>query len=135
MNGQPRVNNVREWTVSELSAAVRKTVEDGLAVPFEKYLSALEVMRACRAELGTVFADVDVLLTPAADGEAEEGLSYTGNYRFQGWWTALHTPAISLPVARGPRGLPIGVQLIANIHRDEKLLLAAHYVLERLGRG
>ena len=28
MNGQPRVNNVREWTVSELSAALRKTVED-----------------------------------------------------------------------------------------------------------
>jgi amidase len=126
-----------EWRIGreKLSPGLRKTVEDGLAVPFDKYLSALEVMRACRAELGSVFAEVDVLLTPAADGEAEEGLSYTGNYRFQGWWTALHTPAISLPVARGPRGLPIGVQLVANINRDEKLLLAAHYVLERLGRG
>src|SRR5262245_62268549 len=28
MNEPARVNNVREWTVSELSAALRKTVED-----------------------------------------------------------------------------------------------------------
>jgi amidase len=126
-----------EWRVGrhKLSDNLKAIVEKGLAAPFDKYLAALEVMRACRAELGSVFAEVDVLLTPAADGEAEEGLSYTGNYRFQGWWTALHTPAISLPVARGPRGLPIGIQLIANIHQDEKLLLAAHYVLNQLGRA
>jgi amidase len=126
-----------EWRIARdlLSEGLRKIVEKGLAVPYDRYIAALEIMRACRAQLGEVFAEVDVLLTPAADGQADEGLSYTGNYRFQGWWTALHTPAISLPVARGPKGLPIGIQLIANIHQDEKLLLAAHYVLDRLGRA
>ena len=29
-------------------------------------------------------------------------------------WTALHVPAITLPVCKGPNGLPIGVQLFAN---------------------
>ena len=29
-------------------------------------------------------------------------------------WTTLHVPAISVPVFKGPAGMPIGAQLIAT---------------------
>jgi Asp-tRNA(Asn)/Glu-tRNA(Gln) amidotransferase A subunit family amidase len=37
-------------------------------------------------------------------------------------WTALHVPGLVIPVAIGPRGLPVGVQLISPYGADELLL-------------
>ena len=74
-----------------------------------------------------------MLLAPAATGEATEGLHWTGDSTFQGLWTFLHVPTISLPTHRGPNGLPVGVQLIAPRYADEKLLQIARWVWQRLG--
>ena len=61
----------------------------------------------------TCFADVDILLTPAAAGEAPVGLHSTGNAAFSAIWTTMHVPAVSVPALTGPHGLPVGVQVIA----------------------
>jgi Asp-tRNA(Asn)/Glu-tRNA(Gln) amidotransferase A subunit family amidase len=37
-------------------------------------------------------------------------------------WTALHVPSLVIPVAIGPRRLPVGVQLISSYGADELLL-------------
>ena len=58
-----------------------------------------------------LFGEVDILLAPCVTGEAPQGLSTTGDTRFQEFWTALHTPTITLPTHRGPNGLPIGIQI------------------------
>ena len=49
------------------------------------------------------------------------------------FWTALHTPTITLPTHRGPNGLPIGIQLIGRLYEDETLLAAARWVSHHLG--
>ena len=52
---------------------------------------------------------------------------------FQEFWTALHVPTITIPTHRGPKGLPIGIQLIGRHYEDESLLAFARVVFERLG--
>ena len=45
------------------------------------------------------------------DGEAPVGLNTTGNAKLALIWTTMHVPAISLPVFRGPAGMPVGADL------------------------
>jgi Asp-tRNA(Asn)/Glu-tRNA(Gln) amidotransferase A subunit family amidase len=73
---------------------------------------------------------VDVLITPSANGEAPVGLHYAGNPAFQALWTMLHVPTISLPLAKGPNGLPVGVQLVAPRWHDRRLLEAAQWMMD-----
>jgi 2-dehydropantoate 2-reductase len=93
---------------------------------------------ARRAELlpmaASVYAGVDVLLTPAApfvapfttppmdtpEGAAE-GL-FTGIYNLTG------APALALPCGWSTHGLPIGLQLSSPLGTDMELLAAARYV-------
>ena len=67
------------------------------------------------------------------DGEAPEGLGYSGNPRLQAIWTAIRLPTISLPTHSGPNGLPVGIQLIGRYRDDDRLLSVAKWVLEKLG--
>ena len=41
-------------------------------------------------------------------------------------------PALSLPVLRGPQGLPLALQLIGQTHDDARLLRTARALLEQL---
>ena len=47
-------------------------------------------------------------------------------------WTTLHVPAVSLPVFKGPNGLPIGAQLIGKRHDDRKLFACAQWAWQAL---
>jgi Asp-tRNA(Asn)/Glu-tRNA(Gln) amidotransferase A subunit family amidase len=70
----------------------------------------------------------DVLLTPAAAGEAPVGLNATGDASFCLIWTTMHVPAMTLPLFTGPNGLPVGAQLIAKRDADRRLFEAAQWV-------
>ena len=126
-----------EWNTARhlISPGLTRQIEEGLKISYERYLGSLQRIRACRDQVPSVFGDVDVLLCPAAQGEAPKGLEATGDTRFQEFWTALHVPTISLPAYKGPNGLPVGIQLVAPLYEDEKLLSAARWVFERLGRA
>jgi Asp-tRNA(Asn)/Glu-tRNA(Gln) amidotransferase A subunit family amidase len=141
-DGREVINNVErmqgmrhEWAHSrdQLSPQLQKTIQLGLETPHQHYIDALALGERCRVQLPNVFADVDVVLAPAATGAATEGLHWTGDSTFQGLWTFLHVPTISLPTHRAPNGLPVGVQLIAPRYADEKLLQIARWVWQRLG--
>jgi Asp-tRNA(Asn)/Glu-tRNA(Gln) amidotransferase A subunit family amidase len=69
-----------------------------------------------------VFDRWDLLLAPSAVGEAPEGLAATGDPIFSRMWTLLRLPSIALPGFRGPRQLPVGIQLLGRFQQDEKLL-------------
>jgi Asp-tRNA(Asn)/Glu-tRNA(Gln) amidotransferase A subunit family amidase len=81
--------------------------------------------------MNDIFTQVDVLVSPAAPGEAPEGLQATGDPVFGRSWSALATPGLTLPGATGPKGLPIGVLLCGAYGQDRRFLAAAH-VLETL---
>ena len=65
---------------------------------------------------------MDALLTPSAPGEAPRGLESTGDPAFCRVWTLLHVPCVNVPAAMGPRGLPVGVQLVGRPYEEELLL-------------
>ena len=119
---------------NELSEAFRNgRLKDGLACSYEDYVAMRSVMHHCRKLMLHVFDEHDILLTAAAAGEAPVGLenvvAHPGVY---GIWTTLHVPSISIPVFKGPNGLPIGAQLLARHHDDRRLFSAARWVYKQL---
>jgi Asp-tRNA(Asn)/Glu-tRNA(Gln) amidotransferase A subunit family amidase len=116
-----------------ISDRLRKRIELGRAMPHAEYVAALRLGETCRAALPLVFEDIDILLAPAANGEAPRGLSDTGDPGFQAIWTILYVPTLTMPAHRGPHGLPVGIQLIARRHDDQRLLACANWVWQRLG--
>jgi amidase len=100
----------------------------GRELPLGAYVEALETAEAFRRHLDDIFRDVDVLLTPSAGDEAPEGLGSTGDPSFNGLWTLGWVPCITLPAGTGPKGLPLGIQLVGQRFRDEALFDAASWV-------
>src|ERR1700681_1579900 len=119
-----------------LSAPLR---EEKIALGRELSLDAFRA--ACRgAENARVAAQswssvFDAILTLPAPGQAPRGLADTGSAVFNALWTQLYMPCLTLPAGHGPDGLPVGVQLIARRHADERLLAVGLWVEHRLGRG
>ena len=111
-----------------LSAKLVDLLNRGFSTPFADYLEACAVASARRREFAPIIARYDALLTPAAAGEAPEGLNAPSDLLFQRFWTVLHVPAITLPGFVGPQNLPIGIQLIGPHLEDSKLLRVASWI-------
>lgn len=99
-------------------------VRQGLEVSDDRYENGLRFVASRRAKVGELFQTTPVILTPAAVGEAPLGLGFTGDTRMNAPWTALGTPAISMPMPVAS-GLPLGLQLTAAQAEDGRLLRAA----------
>src|SRR5690606_13675855 len=109
-----------------LSPRLQARIESEKAMSTTEYLGIVRQMRLAQQQATDLFREADVLLYPAADGEAELGLE-TGSPRFGGLWTMLHLPTLSLPIGSGPAGLPLGAQLIGPACDDLRLLAAAEF--------
>jgi Asp-tRNA(Asn)/Glu-tRNA(Gln) amidotransferase A subunit family amidase len=98
--------------------------------------AALDAGRAAFAAARAAFADVvapfDAILTPSAAGEAPEGLGSTGDPAFNSLWTLLHVPCVTVPAGSGPRGLPLGVQVVTAFGRDREALAWAEWMRRAL---
>ncbi len=97
-------------------------IKDGTECSFAQYGASREVLARCSLMLDDLFGNYDILLTPAVAGEAPIGLNSTGNASFSTIWTGLNVPALTLPLHRGPNGLPVGIQFISRRYADRTLL-------------
>jgi Asp-tRNA(Asn)/Glu-tRNA(Gln) amidotransferase A subunit family amidase len=111
-----------------LSPKLREFLRAGATVTPDRRAAAREQAERCRSELDATFENVDALLTPAAVGEAPEGLGATGDPIFCRIWTLLGVPCLSLPVLKGPAGLPVGLQIVGRRGHDAELLAAAAWI-------
>ncbi len=109
-----------------------KRVSAGMSISAAQYVNAIDRAAVVTSALNQIFDDVDVLLTPAATGEAPIGIKYTGNPVMQKTWTLAGMPTISLPVMKGPNGLPIGLQVIGQYGHDAELLRHAAWIEREL---
>ncbi|MGE0253793.1 MAG: amidase [Alphaproteobacteria bacterium] len=124
----------REYATSRdlLSEPLRTLIARGHTTPAPTYLAARAEVTTLAATLDALFDDCDVMLTPAATGEAPRGLAATGSPAFCTLWTLLGVPAISLPLLKGPAGMPLGVQLVGRRGEDAKLLRTARWLAKAL---
>lgn len=86
--------------------------------------TAITTLQEGRGRLTVDARRVDLMLTPAATGEAPTA-DTTGDPWFTRVWTALRVPTINLPLLGGETGLPIGLQAVGRRFRDDALLAAA----------
>jgi Asp-tRNA(Asn)/Glu-tRNA(Gln) amidotransferase A subunit family amidase len=98
-------------------------VRDGLSMPHSQYEQALAHIRHCQMTLPEMFRATPIILAPAATGPAPHGLAWTGDARMNAPWTALGTPAISIPLPVD--GLPLGLQIVADVGQDARVLRTA----------
>jgi len=119
---------------SRLGAELVDLVRKGLQISVERYDEARRYIAECKAVVAELYKATPVILSPAAMGPAPLGLTSTGNPRMNAPWTALGTPAISIPMPV-PNGLPLGLQLTADHGQDARLLRTAVRVQRMLGNG
>jgi amidase len=112
----------------ELGEPFRALVETGRAISQDEYDNAQEMAQRGLRVMDQLFEEIDIILTPAAPGEAPEGLHATGDPLFSRAWTLLQLPCISIPFGKGPKGLPLSVQLVGRHDADDKFLAAAQWI-------
>lgn len=117
---------------SEISDVTRRFLDFKAESTFAQYQQAQAALSEWRRKLQTLMEGFDLILTLAAPGEAPAGLAATGDPAFNQVWTLLHTPCITVPVTRGPKGLPVGIQLVGRIGDDARLLHGAAWVEDHL---
>ena len=114
-----------------LDQNIANLVRNGLKIPAERYDEAKRLIAESRTRFAEIFKSTPVILTPAAVGPAPLGLSSTGDPRMNAPWTALGTPAVSIPMPIAS-GLPLGLQLTADLGQDSRILPAALLLYQRL---
>jgi amidase len=116
-----------------LSPSSREELMAGAAIPRQRYREAQAVLARCRALFAAAIAPFDLLLSASAHGEAPAGLENTGEATFNRWGSGLLVPCVNLPAFTGSSGLPVGIQLIAAIDEDLRLLRAAKWIAAHVG--
>jgi Asp-tRNA(Asn)/Glu-tRNA(Gln) amidotransferase A subunit family amidase len=112
----------------QISEMLRERLESGLSRTEAEAEAAYRVFAAARQAIPNVFEGLDVLVTPAAPGQAPEGLGWTGDPVFNYIWTSLHVPCVTVPAGEGPDGLPLGIQVVARNGADAAVLAWAQWV-------
>ena len=112
---------------------LRALLLEGEAVTPEDLDRIQEHRRSLTVSLSGLLEEVDLVLSPSAEGAAHRGLAITGDPRFSLIWTYAGCPTMTLPAVLSPEGLPLGLQLSARPMADGALLAAARKVEALLG--
>ena len=107
-----------------VSRRLRDLLEEGAAVPPERYREAIAERDRLVEEFTRWAQPYDALLTLPTLGEAPAA-DTTGDPRLCTRWTLVGAPAVSVPAGAGEHGLPLGLQLVGAPATDERLLGAA----------
>ncbi|HEX3098164.1 MAG TPA: amidase [Usitatibacter sp.] len=116
-----------------LSPHLAEILDRGRAVTPDQYARSLARREDYRRWLDGLFSQHEAIATIPAPGEAPEGLASTGDATFCSLWTQAAMPAVTLPSGRGPRGLPLGFQVVGRYREDEHALRVAAWCEATLG--
>jgi Asp-tRNA(Asn)/Glu-tRNA(Gln) amidotransferase A subunit family amidase len=117
-----------------ISPSLTARVAAGGKVTRARYEQGRSLAGRGRRHLADVFLSYDVVVAPSAPGEAPRGLEGTGDPVFGLMWTFLGLPCLTLPHGVGPRGLPLGIQVIAREGGDAGLFVHAEWIRRALDR-
>jgi Asp-tRNA(Asn)/Glu-tRNA(Gln) amidotransferase A subunit family amidase len=122
--------NLEELSLKQaplLSSTLRDFISEGRAAGAVIYLQALKLRSALQEELERFLAKYDAVITPPTAGEAPATLEQTGNPAFCSIWSLCGVPAITIPAGFGPRGLPLGLQIVGAQGKDSQVLSTAQW--------
>jgi Asp-tRNA(Asn)/Glu-tRNA(Gln) amidotransferase A subunit family amidase len=119
-----------------LSARLRdEKIALGRELTLDAFRAACRDVEKARSAVRDWASGFDAILTLPAPGQAPRGLADTGSAVFNALWTQLYMPCLTLPAGHGPDALPVGIQLVARRHADERLLEVGLWMESTLGRG
>jgi Asp-tRNA(Asn)/Glu-tRNA(Gln) amidotransferase A subunit family amidase len=110
-----------------LSSTLRDFIAEGRAAGAVVYLQAIRTRLTLQEELESFLTKYDALITPPTTGEAPATLEQTGNPCFCSIWSFCGVPAVTIPVELGPRGLPLGLQIVGPRGKDNQVLSTAKW--------
>ena len=117
----------------ELTDYTMEMVNAGYEVTGADYASALRQAEVHRIQVGTLFEEFDLLVTPMTAIEAwphrqtpmeigghelEEGIANPSAIPFSALWNILWNPAASVPSGFSDSGMPLGLQIIGPVNDD-----------------
>ena len=120
---------------ARISAAANAALDEGHAIEEADYRAALAARGQAIAYFTEWLAPYDAVLAPPATGAAPAGFATTGDPGCCTLWSLVGFPAIALPAALDPDGLPLGVQLTSGMGQDARLLSVAAWCEAALGWG
>ena len=125
------------WEIEHHWSAISETLRtgrlaDGLSCSFERYVEMKELAASCRSAFDALWQDFDIMLTASAYGEAPVGGGAFASAPLYMMSTVLHVPSLSLPVFKGPHGMPIGLQILGRRHDDHALFGWARWTYRAL---
>jgi aspartyl-tRNA(Asn)/glutamyl-tRNA(Gln) amidotransferase subunit A len=117
----------RRW--SDFGVHTRRFLVGGAFLGAAEYLAAQRFRAAFRTEIGALFRDVDVLVTPSSAAPASrldvERGPHNQDSNFDAPWNLTGQPAVAVPCGFHPSGLPLSVQVIGPPHADYAVLAVA----------
>ena len=119
----------------DLSRELQLIVARGRKISEAEYTDALAVKASAQTFFDDLFVEFDAIIAPCAAGEAPKFGSGTGDPIFCTLWTLAGLPCVSLPLLVGDNNLPIGVQLIGPIEKDDRLLRTARWLQLHLAQA
>ncbi|MDE0172980.1 MAG: amidase [Defluviicoccus sp.] len=120
-----RRDRLNHWIQDQVALGERCSEAD--------YESACETAAKCREALAGIFQGFDAILTASAPGEPTDDLTGIQKSSFNRVWTMMHGPCITLPAFSGPKGLPVGVQLVGPAGGDDRLIRLADWAWKAIG--
>jgi len=118
--------------IQHLDPLVKIRVEGAEQLSAIEYLRRIALFRQASEEINTVFEQVDAWLNPTllTTAAAVDDLADTEQYRQANMQVLrnpsianlMHLCAVSLPVGKDSLGIPVGLQITAGAHQEEKLL-------------
>lgn len=110
-----------------ISKGLTQRIQNGRKEPVTAYIDAIINRPRAYDAVRAVLDQFDAIITPAAPGMAPKGFEITGSPIFNGSWTYLGVPTLSIPILQ-ENGLPIGVQLVGKRCAEAHLLATAAWL-------
>lgn len=114
---------------------------NGLSVSEQSYNRALALKQDITFGFQRMFSEIDIILTPTLPittpklnvekvtwGKFEEDILNTLS-RFTGPFNVSGLPALSVPVGSDAKSLPIGLQIVGNMYRENQLISIGHWIM------
>ena len=131
--GARRFAELQHRRREDLSPQLNALIDEGIRIPDSDLRRDFKQKDRLAEELDAFMSAFDALITPPALGEAPADLTQTGDPAFCTIWSLCGTPAVTIPTGRGPRGLPLGLQIVSSRSSDGRVLSTALWCDERVG--